>query len=176
MRGWLQKKKSASFSDLLYMYIGSNVFMYVFVGEYFWVGIVISSLAIAYAWEYYKKLYKKRTTGLKVEDTSSAWLIKQMGKRGVSVEASVQMKYGDIDIYLPELKIVIDVKSYRKIDSRVESPSNMKSMRRQMAWTDSDLGIIWLPQVKTSDPVKIEDGIWVVTGKRGILNALKGES
>jgi len=81
---------------------------------------------------------------------------------------------GDIDIYIKDLDIAIDVKAYRKIDKRIFSSNNVRSYNRQR--NNSDRVVIWLPNAEDTVKYNKNFNITIIGGKNTMLNYLNKKS
>lgn len=114
-----------------------------------------------------KKDIKKRKHGLSLEKKAYEYLKKNIPYK---LEFRKKLKTGgDVDIYVKDLKIAIDVKAYRKIDKRIFTVQNLRSFERQKEIANKL--IIWLPNAKGK--VKYFDGFTVICGWKNLVDYLK---
>jgi len=81
---------------------------------------------------------------------------------------------GDIDIYIKDLGIAIDVKAYRKIDKRIFSSNNVRSYNRQR--NNADKVVVWLPNAEDTVVYNKAFNITIIGGKNAMLNYLNKKS
>ena len=81
---------------------------------------------------------------------------------------------GDIDIYIKDLGIAIDVKAYRKIDKRIFSSNNIRSYNRQR--NNADKVVVWLPNAEDTVVYNKAFNITIIGGKTAMLNYLNKKS
>ena len=113
-----------------------------------------------------KKNLSKRKHGLSLEKKAYKYLKKQLPYK---LEFRKRLRSGgDVDIYVKDLGIAIDVKAYRKIDKRIFTAQNLRSFERQKEVADKL--IVWLPNAKGN--VKHFDGFIVVRGWKNMVNYL----
>lgn len=170
---WFVDRKYNYFIGLLIPYTLFNYMVYTFVNSVFLLFFISTTFMLATTLVLSKKGFKKRKEGIAVENMAAQWLREQLSSKGILVRTSVQMKYGDIDIHIPSLKTVIDVKSFRMIDKRIYEPKILKSIHRQQKYVNADLAIIWLPYAKIREIVHVSNNVYAVSGKNKIFELLK---
>ncbi len=131
-----------------------------YLGSIFLIGFSVLGFVLA------KKNLSKRKYGLSLEKKAYKYL-----KNQVPYKLEFRKKLrdgGDIDIYVKDLGIAVDVKAYRKIDKRIFTAQNLRSFERQKKYANNL--IIWLPNAKGS--VKHFDSFTVVCGWKNMVDYL----
>jgi len=172
---WFWKKILSSYSFSSFLILAGLLFVFLSVIFTFHkpnfvlaitlitVGIVCFSSGISII-----KNIKKRAFGISLEKEAYRFLRKNTV---YEMEFRKNIKDGgDIDIYVKDLKVAIDVKAYKKIDNRIFSDKNIKSYLRQSKIAKKV--VVWLPLCKSKKIIHKEN-FDIVTGKETILNYLK---
>jgi hypothetical protein len=166
---WFENRKLFIYLEMTFLYVGINGLIYKFAHEMFLFFLITTTATALIWWLSKRKNFSRRDVGFVIEQNAVAWLEKELAVIGIKVRKGIRMKYGDIDIHLPQLRVVIDVKAFGQIDQRVMAPKILASVRRQIDFTGARLGIIWLPRSKQTEIKMISGNVYVVSGKENLL-------
>lgn len=173
MRLWFTAKKEKLTGWLFKTYLFSLVFFWLMMRDDFKISATVATVLFVIGWMATKKGFKKRGQGLRVEDNSAQWLKDELSKSGIDVRLSVKMRYGDIDIYIPSKKMVIDVKAYHRIDGRIKTQGALRSIHFQLSYVNAQTAVFWLPNAHGKEVVEIEPRAYVVCGKKALLRFIE---
>lgn len=167
--GWFEGRKISIYLNMGFIYFLINAMIFNFARDMFLYFFVLSTLSVILWFVSKRKGFAKRGVGFVIENSAAEWLETRMGKSGVQIKKGIRMRYGDIDIYIPEYKIVVDVKAFGSIDNRVTQPKIISSLQRQMAYTGSRVGVIWLPRTKAAEVYEIGRNMYAISGKETLI-------
>lgn len=171
--GWFEGRKISIYLNMGFIYFLINVMIFNFAEDMFLYFFTLTTLSVILWFVSKRKGFSKRGVGFIVENSAAEWLEKRMEKSGVQIKKGIRMRYGDIDIYIPEYRVVIDVKAFGNIDHRVTQPKIISSLQRQMTYTGSRVGVIWLPRTKKSEVHEIGRNMYAISGKETLIQFIE---
>lgn len=130
-------------------------------------GIIVLLIATASFFSV-REDFKRRKYGLLLEEKAYRFLKENVPYR-LEFRRGLE-NGGDIDIYIPELSVAIDVKAYRKIDRRIFQDRNKRSIARQKEIAYKV--IVWLPNAQ-ENKIKNYKDFTVVCGWQPMVGFLK---
>lgn len=166
---WFESRKISIYWNMGFIYLVINYMIFKFASDMSLYFFVLTTLSMVLWFIPKRKGFAKRGVGFVVENNAAEWLENRMEKSGMQIKKGIRMRYGDIDIYIPEYKIVIDVKAFGHIDNRVTQPKIISSLQRQIAYTGARVGVIWLPRSNTSELREIRKNIYAISGKETLI-------
>lgn len=166
---WLNRKKEKRRNDIFWLLVVLNIFVYIFSKEFLPFSVIASIIVGTIAFKRTKKEFSKRSDGLVIEDKEGLWLESIFSQHGIKLKRSIKMRYGDIDIFLPDLGIVIDVKGYRS-PKGAASIQNLKSLDRQLQHSGAHTAILWLPYAVPRNIEKYNEKVYIISGRKKIIS------
>jgi len=170
---WFENRKIKIYWDMVFIYTVINGLIFKFAKDMFLYFFVLTTLSLILWFVSKRKGFAKRSVGFVIENSAADWLEKRLEKNGMRIKKGIRMRYGDIDIYIPEYKIVIDVKAFGSIDNRVTQPKIISSLQRQIAYTGSRIGVIWLPRTKIFEVQEIGRNLYAISGKETLIQFIE---
>ena len=161
---WFLKERFFTYLGIMLVVLFSG---YLFYKGQALAGLIVLSFSLA-AFFSARDSFKRRKHGILLEEEAYRFLKEKIP---YDIEFRKKLKSGgDIDIYIPDLNIAIDVKAYRKIDKRIFQDRNRRSIARQKEIAYKV--IVWLPNAQENRIKNYKDFI-VVCGWQPMVGFLK---